>query len=107
MRAVPKGERGALRQPGEDELFREWKERLLLEELEPAETRYAQLEEACRNQRERLYSLPEWWAAPDEEGRQSLPEARRLEEMEAERDKAWQEWNKACLDYAEKSGFFA
>ncbi len=107
MRAVPRAERGRLHEPSGEEVYEDWKDRLLSEELEPFEQRYARLDEACRGLYEQMITTAEWWDDTDSESQENSPEMKRLRELEAERDEAWRDWNEACLDYAEKAGLFA
>ncbi len=106
MRAVPKAERGMLHEPREEELYEDWRERLLCDELKTKEMRYAKLDEEYKDLYEKLYISPEWWEEPDEQSRENLPGMQRLKELETARDAAWQTWHEACLDYAGKMGLF-
>ncbi len=103
MRAVPKAERGRLREPGEDEIYRDWKERLLTDELKSAEEAFAKLDEACRDLEEQLFTSPEYWSSPNAD---DLPVAGRLKELKVSRDEAWRAWHEACINYADEAGLF-
>ena len=107
IRAVPKAERHRLQEIPTEEAYLDWKLRLVMEKLEPAAERYAQLELESRELLEKRRQSEAYWA-------ELFPETVRIEpDEEAEsfqvsydtlchaRNQAWENWNTCCLEWFE------
>ena len=98
IRAVPKAERHRLREIPTEEAYLDWKLRLVMERLIPAGEQYGALEEACRESEEEIRQSELWWM-----GREDREKLEKLEQLRADRDRAWQVWNDCCLEWFETS----
>lgn len=85
MRAVPRAERHRLREIPEEEAYLDWKLGLARERMELAKEAYVLAEEDCQRVRE-------LWLAG-----QARQEA--LEEGEENREKAWEQWHEAVMEW--------
>ncbi len=95
MRAVPKAERHRLKEISTEEAYLDWKLGLVLEKLLPAKNRVEQLTGFMEElEREWLESEDFWQNRP-------WTEADRYEQLQKERDKAWEEWNQRCMEWYE------
>ena len=98
LRAVPRAERHRLREIPEEEAYREWRLRLIMEWLLPAGEAYRQLEEQMEEERERWETSQAFWAEEEEALAQWEVERKRLE---AARMQAWEKWHALCLEWWE------
>lgn len=108
MRAVPKAERHRLREIPEEDAYLDWKLRLIMERLEPAEERYGRLEkEAGELLREWRESEAYWEQRPGEqEPRKQGTRQQEFWQQEAEYNRlqaaaaeAWEEWHRLCMEW--------
>lgn len=99
LQAVPKAERHRLREIPTESAYQEWKYRLLMEQLEPAEDEYSFLEKQCREMLEAWLKSPEYWSEPPcgEAGRWELESE--YQELCQKRDMAWERWHELCLEW--------
>lgn len=93
MRAVPKAERHRLREIPEEDAYLEWKLRLIMERLSPAEERYGRLEEEAKAL---LLEWEESKACWEQEPWEREEEYKRLRTAAAE---AWEEWHRLCMEW--------
>ena len=114
LQAVPRAERHRLREISTESAHRDWKYRLLMERLEPAEAEYAALEERAAVMLETWKQSETYWdlkTAPTAAGGESFvkpgPESFAEFELEyreqcARRDAAWERWHALCLEWLEE-----
>ena len=114
LQAVPRAERHRLREISTESAHRDWKYRLLMERLEPAEAEYAALEERAAVMLETWKRSETYWdlnMAPTVAGGESFvkPGPESLTEFELEyreqcarRDAAWERWHALCLEWLEE-----
>lgn len=111
LQAVPKAERHRLREISTESAYQDWKMRLVLERLEPAEEAYAALEEKCRFLQSSWKNSEEYWKELLPQKAENVLEkseskrADRQQEYEAlcrQRDAAWEEWHALCLEWLEE-----
>ncbi len=114
LQAVPRAERHRLREISTESAHRDWKYRLLMERLEPAEAEYAALEERAAVMLEAWKRSETYWdlkTAPTADGGESFvkpgPESFAEFELEyreqcARRDAAWERWHALCLEWLEE-----
>ena len=98
LQAVPKAERHRLREISTESAYQDWKYRLLMEQLEPAEETYASLETLCREVLTAWMTSEGCWKEEPENWEQEA-EYRKLCER---RDAAWERWNELCLEWLDE-----
>lgn len=94
MRAVPKAERHRLREIPTEEAYLDWKLRLVMEKLEPAEEAYARLEQEYRESLETYRQSEEYW-------QDMITGTSVCEALRQARDEAWERWNSCCFQWFE------
>ena len=93
LRAVPKAERHRLQEIPEEEAYVQWKMRLVLEKMIPAGERVGELWEAAEALKKEWMESEGFWQGKPWEN------APVYEEMLAEWERAWGEWNGFCLEW--------
>lgn len=109
MRAVPKAERHRLREFSTEEIYADWKLRLVMEKLEPEEKRYAQLEEAYQGFLAEWRQSAEYWALALAEKEALVQENMNLQcqqefpkylvSAKTAMDEAWERWHEQCMEW--------
>ncbi len=96
MRAVPKAERHRLREISTQEAYVDWKLRLVMEKLEPAEEAYAEAERAYLEVREQWLQSEAYW-----NGEVSEAQKLHLEKLCQCRREAWERWHESCMEWCD------
>ena len=94
MRAVPKAERHRIRELPAEELYLDWKLRLVAEKMEPAAEGYRILEEKYRSSEKEIKESEEYWT-----GKIPKEKWEFLEQLRVEMLQAWDKWNRFCLEW--------
>lgn len=103
LQAVPKAERHRLKEISTESAYQDWKMRLLLERLEPAEERYAVLEEQCRQMKNSWETSEEYWLGELEK---EIEYRESYAVLVQKRDAAWEAWHVLCLEWWEEREAF-
>lgn len=93
LKAVPRAERHRLREISAEDAYRDWKDRILTEEIDKAEAEYAGWERQCELLLDRWKQSPEYWNGG------VWQQERTYAEYALRRGEAWERWHEACLKW--------
>ena len=96
LRAVPRAERHRLREIPEEEAYREWRLRLVMERLLPAGEAYSRLERQLLETQAQWEASEAFWAG-DEQAKSQWQSRR--EALKSDQRQAWEQWHALCLEW--------
>ena len=99
LKAVPKAERHRLREISTEDAYLDWKYRLFMEQLIPAEERYAAREKECQEYLKEWRQSEAYWRGQCEG---VLERQEEYEKLCSLREDAWREWNEMCLEWGDE-----
>ena len=97
MRAVPKAERQRLRELPGEEVYLDWKLRLVAERMEPAGQRYGLLCEELNQAASEWKKSEEYWK--EETTASDVAQTGQLDHLRQECEAAWADWNACCMEW--------
>ncbi|MGL5437686.1 MAG: ABC-F family ATP-binding cassette domain-containing protein [Lachnospiraceae bacterium] len=95
MRAVPRVERHRLREIPETEAYLDWKLRLVMDKLEPAEERYKMVSEQLQQMQQEWLQTEEYWNGG------GWLQQELCQELYQKSQEAWEVWHEQCLEWLE------